>query len=66
MKTGGAWQEIVIALWLGFVGVTFFASQVGITLPMGSLAVLYSLILASGVVLALVRAGQKGNSNHVE
>ena len=66
MRTGGTWQEIVIALWLGVVGVTFFASQVGITLPMGGLAVFYSLVLVSSVVLALVRVRQKENNNHVE
>lgn len=66
MKTGGAGQEIVIALWLGVVGVTFFTSQVGVTLPMAGLSVLYSLFLVSSVVLVLVRVRQKGNNNHVE
>ncbi len=66
MKASGAWREVVVALWLGVAGLTFFAAQLGVSFPMGGGIVLYSLVLVTGVIVALVQVRQKGDNNRVE
>jgi hypothetical protein len=61
------WKDILGALWFGLVGLTFFAFQWGVALPMGALTAIYSLLLLSSAVsLALSLVGQKGTQNRVE
>jgi hypothetical protein len=60
-------KEGVCICWFAVVALAFFAPALQISLPMGALTALYSILLmGSAIALVLPIARQKGKNNRVE
>lgn len=60
-------KEGACACWFVVVALAFFAPALQLSLPMGALTALYSILLVGGTIaLVLPIARQKGKNNRVE